>query len=51
MTSTGTELFQTQMLTRKYVSSIKQFSMFWVTSFHTKTQYTMIRIPRGLTLG
>ena len=51
MTSTGKELFQTQMLTRKCVSPINLFSMFWVTLFHTKPYCAMIRIPRGLTLG
>ena len=51
MTSTGKVLFQTQMLTRKCVSSINLFSMFWVTLFHTKSYYVMIRIPHSLTLG
>ena len=43
--------FQTQMLTRKYVSSANLFSMFWVTLLHTKPYCAMIRIPRGLTHG
>ena len=50
MTSTGKELFRTQMLTRKFLSSINLFSAFSVTLFHMKPYYVMIRIPCGLTL-
>ena len=46
----GKDLFLTQILTRKSVSSINLFSTFWVTLFHTKKDYTTIRIPCGLTL-
>ena len=51
MTSTWKELFQAQMLTRKCVSSINLFSLFWVTLLLTKPYYAIIRIPRGLILG
>ena len=50
MTSTGKELFQTKMLTRKCVSSINLFSVLWVTLFHAKPYCAMIRILRGLNL-
>ena len=46
----GKDLFLTQILTRKSVSSKNLFSTFWVTLFHTKKDYTTIRIPCGLTL-
>ena len=46
----GKDLFLTQILTRKSVSSINLFSTFWVTLFHIKKDYTTIRIPCGLTL-
>ena len=43
--------FRTQTLTRKFVSSINLFSMFWVTEeLHTKPYYAMTRILRSLTL-
>ena len=43
--------FGTQILTRKFVSSINLFSTFWVTEeLHMKPCYAMTRILRSLTL-